>query len=71
MDVDKDNEIEDLTSMRLALSILAGLVLLAATVQGRYLPLNRIDALLEEAVAEDEFLQSLLQEELQAKPEDE
>ena len=67
MDVGEDNKTEGLNSMHLALSILAGLALLAATVQGRNLPLDRIDALLEEAVAEDEFLRYLLEEELKTK----
>ena len=71
MDVDKDNKTEGLNSMRLVLSILAGLALLAATVQGWKLPLDRIDAQLEEAVAEDEFLHYLLQEELKTKAENE
>ncbi len=59
--------------MRLILSILAGLVLLAGTVHARSMriPLNRIDALLEAAVSDDEFLQYLLQEELKTKAENE
>ena len=67
MDVDKDNKTEGLNSMRLALSILAGLALLSTTVQGWNLPLDRIDALLEEAKAEEEYLRYLQEEELHTK----
>ncbi len=57
--------------MHLALSILAGLVLLAGTMhaRGMRIPLNRIDALLEAAVSDDEFLQYLLQQELKIQAE--
>jgi hypothetical protein len=61
--------------MRLILSILAGLALLAGTVharaRGMRIPYNRIDALLGAAVSDDEFLQYLLQEELKTKAQDE
>ena len=67
MDVDKDNKTEGLNSMRLALSILAGLALLSATVQGWNLQPDRNDARLEEAKAEDEFLRYLVEEELHTK----
>ena len=49
--------------MRLILTILAGLVILAGSVQGMRIPFRNIDDLLEVAAYDDDFLQYLLQQE--------
>lgn len=49
--------------MRLILTVLAGLVILAGTVQGMRIPFRNLDDMLEAAAYDEDFLQYLLQQE--------